>query len=92
VFLSLFPRTVGFAALLPNLMIFMSLIGAVFLSTLGLLFPSVVYMVTHWETLRLAGKIGMILGNIVVLSFGMMALITGTYYSTVDILKFYHAI
>ncbi|XP_046389905.1 proton-coupled amino acid transporter-like protein pathetic isoform X2 [Ischnura elegans] len=41
--------TVGLAAALPNLGPFISLVGAVCLSTLGLMFPAIIEVVTFWE-------------------------------------------
>lgn len=43
------------AAAIPNLGPFISLVGAVCLSTLGLMFPAIIEVVTFWE--HSAGKI-----------------------------------
>jgi len=45
---------VGIAAAIPNLGPFISLVGAVCLSTLGLMFPAIIEVVTFWE--QSAGK------------------------------------
>lgn len=41
--------TIGIAAAIPNLGPFISLVGAVCLSTLGIMFPAIIEVVTFWE-------------------------------------------
>lgn len=79
--------TVGVAIAIPNLGPFISLVGAVCLSTLGLMFPSVIELVTVWEQENGLGRLNWRLWkNIAIISFGMLGFATGTYVSVGEIL------
>ncbi|XP_058803940.1 proton-coupled amino acid transporter-like protein CG1139 isoform X2 [Phymastichus coffea] len=78
--------TVGMAIAIPNLGPFISLVGALCLSTLGLMFPSVIELVTVWEQERGLGRFKWKLWkNIMIISFGVLGLLTGTYTSLCEI-------
>ncbi|XP_046734837.1 proton-coupled amino acid transporter-like protein pathetic isoform X1 [Diprion similis] len=80
--------TVVVAILIPNLGPFISLVGAVCLSTLGLMFPSIIELVTVWEAENGLGRYNWRLWkNIAIISFGVLGFVTGTYVSIQDIIK-----
>lgn len=72
----------GIAIAIPHLGPLISLVGAVCLSTLGLMFPALIEIVTFWDT---PGGLGAgnwkIWKNVVVIAFGMLGFVTGTYVS-----------
>lgn len=74
--------TVGLAIAIPHLGPFISLVGAVCLSTLGLMFPAVIELITFWDT---PGGLGAynwkVYKNMAVIAFGMLGFVTGTYVS-----------
>ncbi|XP_034255640.1 proton-coupled amino acid transporter-like protein pathetic isoform X2 [Thrips palmi] len=79
--------TVGIAIAIPMLGPFISLVGAVCLSTLGLMFPAVIEVVTFWDT---PGGLGAynwkLYKNAAIFSFGLLGFVTGTYVSVEDII------
>ena len=78
--------TVGMAIAIPNLGPFISLVGALCLSTLGLMFPSIIELVTVWEVENGLGRGNWKLWkNIFIISFGVLGLLTGTYTSICEI-------
>ncbi|XP_059480790.1 proton-coupled amino acid transporter-like protein CG1139 [Neocloeon triangulifer] len=73
------------AAAVPELDLFISLIGAFTLSILGIVLPAVIQMATFEDersSLRLAK-------NIFLIVFGLVGLVTGTYISVKDIIHEY---
>ncbi|XKL59593.1 hypothetical protein PGB90_000609 [Kerria lacca] len=74
------------AVIVPKIGPFVSLIGALCFSFLGILFPVIIEIVTYWETTSMTK---LILRNFVVIIFGIMALGFGTYTSLLDIAKIY---
>ncbi|XP_012281912.1 proton-coupled amino acid transporter-like protein pathetic isoform X2 [Orussus abietinus] len=79
--------TVGVAIAIPNLGPFISLVGAVCLSTLGLMFPSVIELVTFWEQEDGLGRLNWRLWkNLAIICFGILGFLTGTYVSIEEIL------
>ncbi|XP_058449870.1 proton-coupled amino acid transporter-like protein pathetic isoform X2 [Malaya genurostris] len=73
--------TVVIAAALPNIGPFVTLIGAVCLSTLGMMFPAVIELVTYYEKPGY-GRFNWILWkNIGLIFFGVIGFVTGTYVS-----------
>ncbi|GAB0090005.1 proton-coupled amino acid transporter-like protein CG1139 [Sergentomyia squamirostris] len=78
--------TVGIAAAIPNLGPFISLIGAVCLSTLGLIFPSVIEIVTYWEN-GMGRYNWRLWKNILLIIFGVVGFLTGTYVSIIEIIE-----
>lgn len=85
--------TVVIAILVPELGPFISLIGAVCLSMLGLIFPSIIEIITYQAE---PGKISplMIFKNIFIISFGILGFVTGAYTSIFEIIRdhFQHAV
>ncbi|XP_014211868.1 proton-coupled amino acid transporter-like protein pathetic isoform X2 [Copidosoma floridanum] len=78
--------TVSMAIAIPNLGPFISLVGALCLSTLGLMFPSIIELVTVWEQERGLGYLYWRLWkNIFIIAFGILGLFTGTYTSLCEI-------
>jgi proton-coupled amino acid transporter len=78
--------TVGMAIAIPNLGPFISLVGALCLSTLGLMFPSIIELVTIWHQENGLGRYNWRLWkNFLIISFGIIGLLTGTYTSICEI-------
>jgi solute carrier family 36 (proton-coupled amino acid transporter) len=73
--------TVIIAIILPNLGPFITLIGAVCLSTLGLMFPAIIELVTFWEYPGYKTSKLWLLKNGFLIVFGLVGLISGTYVS-----------
>ncbi|XP_063705086.1 proton-coupled amino acid transporter-like protein pathetic [Culicoides brevitarsis] len=75
------------AVAVPDLEPFISLVGAIFFSTLGLLVPSIVETVFHWDDL---GRFNWILcKNIILGVFSILALIAGSAVSINNIINIY---
>ncbi|KAJ8973666.1 hypothetical protein NQ317_016645 [Molorchus minor] len=84
--ISLVVLTVILAILIPNLGGFISLVGAVCLSMLGLIFPAIIDLVTFYDEPR-SGKINWRLWkNVFLICFGLIGFATGTYVSIIDII------
>lgn len=80
--------TVGVAIAIPNLGPFISLVGAVCLSTLGLMFPSIIELVTVWEQENGLGTYYWRLWkNLAIVAFGVLGFLTGSYVSIQEILE-----
>lgn len=79
--------TVCIAIAIPNLGGFISLVGAVCLSTLGLMFPSLIELVTFWDNPGLGRFNWMLWKNLFLIAFGMIGFVTGTYVSIQEILR-----
>ncbi|XP_059468908.1 proton-coupled amino acid transporter-like protein CG1139 [Neocloeon triangulifer] len=81
--------TVGIAAAIPNLGPFISLVGAVCLSTLGLMFPAIIEVVTFWEQSTggpsTSGPRWRLIKNVAILAFGVLGFVTGTWTSIEEI-------
>ena len=78
--------TVAMAIAMPKLGPFISLVGAVCLSTLGLMFPSVIELVTFWELDNGLGRLyWRFWKNLAIICFGILGFITGTYVSLKEI-------
>ncbi|XP_055595085.1 proton-coupled amino acid transporter-like protein pathetic isoform X2 [Uranotaenia lowii] len=73
--------TVVIAAALPNIGPFVTLIGAVCLSTLGLMFPAVIELVVYYEKPGYGPFNWVLWKNIFLILFGVVGFITGTYVS-----------
>lgn len=74
------------AVIVPDIGPFVSLIGALCFSFLGILFPVIIEMVTYWEKISV---VKLLLRNLFVLLFGLMALCFGTYTSMLEIISIY---
>ncbi|XP_015438312.1 PREDICTED: proton-coupled amino acid transporter 4-like [Dufourea novaeangliae] len=86
VFMVLF--TVVVALLVPNLEPFISLVGAVFFSVLGISIPAIVETISCWEG-HLGAYKWRLWKNCMLLLFSMFALIFGTWTSIVNIIDSY---
>lgn len=76
-----------FAAVIPHIGLFISLIGAMSSSTLALIFPPILEIVTFWHCLTRATLIKCIL----IMSFGLMCFVTGTYASLEAIVDYFES-
>lgn len=72
---------VGLAAAVPELDLFISLFGALCLSALGLAFPAFIQSCTYWYYVSRSERIRMLIKNTIVILFGLLGLIVGTYTS-----------
>ncbi|XP_011561266.1 proton-coupled amino acid transporter-like protein CG1139 [Plutella xylostella] len=83
---ALIVMTLAIAIAIPNLGPFISLVGAVCLSFLGLIFPSVIETVTYWDRPNGLGRFNWILWkNLFLICFGILGFLTGSYVSIMDI-------
>lgn len=80
--------TVFIAIAVPQIGPFVSLIGAVCLSTLGLVFPSIIEMVTYWDERGLSAQ-WRFWKNVLLISFGVVGFVTGTYVSLLEMAEAY---
>ena len=78
--------TVIIAVAIPNLGGFISLVGAVCLSTLGLIFPAIIDLVTFYEDPGLGRYNWRLWKNVFLICFGLIGFITGTYVSINEII------
>jgi proton-coupled amino acid transporter len=80
--------TVIVAVAVPTISPFMSLIGALCFSMLGLIMPAIIEVVTFWD-----GGLGphrwRLWKNVVIGVFGVIAMVFGSYTSIVEIVKLY---
>ncbi|XP_056630452.1 proton-coupled amino acid transporter-like protein pathetic isoform X2 [Diorhabda carinulata] len=84
---SLVTLTVVLAILIPNLGAFISLVGAVCLSMLGLIFPSIIELVTFYEDPGLGRWRWRLWKNMFLILFGLLGFVTGTYVSVEEIIQ-----
>lgn len=78
------------AVAVPRLDVFMSLIGALCLASLGLIMPPAIEMVVFWEKEGGRGRGNWkVYKNIAIISFGVCALILGTATSLINLVEFY---
>lgn len=74
----------GIAIGIPNLPALMGLIGAVCLSTVGLMFPAIIETLVYWDDL---GPIKWKLWkNVFIFAFGITGFTTGLYTSILDLI------
>ena len=86
--ISIIILTLGAAIAIPNLGGFISLVGAVCLSFLGLIFPAVIETVTFWDRPNGLGRYNWVLWkNMFLVFFGILGFLTGSYVSILDIIK-----
>lgn len=79
--------TVAVAIGVPNLGGFISLVGAVCLSTLGLMFPAVIDLITFYDEPGLGRFKWRLWKNLFLIGFGMLGFVTGTYVSIHEIME-----
>lgn len=84
--ISLVVLTVVLAIIIPNLGGFISLVGAVCLSMLGLIFPAVIELVTFYENPGLGRYNWRLWKNMFLVVFGLVGFVTGTYVSIQEIM------
>lgn len=77
---------VAVAIAIPNLGPFISLVGAVCLSTLGLIFPSIIELVVCWDSPGLGKWNWVLWKNILIIMFGILGFVTGSYTSVYEII------
>ncbi|KAG4075037.1 hypothetical protein HA402_014436 [Bradysia odoriphaga] len=77
--------TVIIAIIIPNLGPFITLIGAVCLSTLGLMFPAIIETITYWDRPGMGRFNWRLIKNGLLVVFGIIGLLTGTYVSIEEI-------
>ncbi|XP_078045238.1 proton-coupled amino acid transporter-like protein pathetic [Augochlora pura] len=80
--------TVVVALLVPKLEPFISLVGAIFFSVLGISIPAVVETISCWEG-HLGAYKWRLWKNTALLVFSLLALIFGSWISIVEIIKIY---
>lgn len=79
------------AVLVPKLGPFISLVGAVCLSFLGLMFPSILELVVFWQEPKGLGRgLWILWKNIFIAFFGIVGFFTGTYSSLLEIYDSYN--
>lgn len=82
--------TVCVAAAVPSLEVFMSLIGALCLASLGLIMPPAIEMVVFWDKEGGMGRGNWkVYKNVAIIACGVLALILGTTTSLINLVKFY---
>lgn len=84
--ISLVVLTVVLAIIIPNLGGFISLVGAVCLSMLGLIFPAVIELVTYYEDPGFGKYKWLLWKNMFLILFGLVGFVTGTYVSIEEII------
>ncbi|XP_049819913.1 proton-coupled amino acid transporter-like protein CG1139 isoform X2 [Aethina tumida] len=84
---SLIVLTVVIAICVPNLGGFISLVGAVCLSMLGMIFPAIIDTVTNYEDPGLGVFKWRLVKNILLIAFGLIGFVFGTYVSIKEIIQ-----
>ncbi|XP_046994934.1 proton-coupled amino acid transporter-like protein pathetic [Schistocerca americana] len=79
--------TVGVAAAVPNIGPFISLVGAVSLSTMGIIFPAIIELTTFWDSPGLGTCYWHLWKNILIIMFGVLGFATGTWSSLKEIIE-----
>ncbi|XP_074028144.1 proton-coupled amino acid transporter-like protein acs [Leptinotarsa decemlineata] len=75
------------AVAVPYIELFISLFGALSLSALGLAFPALIYISTHWDSLKGVRGTMIIVRNIVIFCFAIIGLVIGTSTSLEKIVE-----
>lgn len=65
----------------------MSLIGAISLSTLGIIFPAIIETNTYWHDPGLGRFKWRLIKNVLLITFGLIGFSTGTYVSILGIIE-----
>lgn len=79
------------AVAVPHIGPFVSLLGAVCLSTLGLMFPAVIDLVVCWEDPGLGRYNWRLISNVLFIVFGIVAFVLGSFVSVLDIINTIYA-
>lgn len=77
------------AVAIPNLELFISLFGALIISTLGILFPPFLECIYKWERTSGFEKAFIMFKNSILGIIGLVGFIIGTILSVKDIIKTY---
>lgn len=85
--ISLIILTVVLAIVVPNLGGFISLVGAVCLSMLGMIFPAIIESVTMYEEPGFGRFRWRLWKNIFLIIFGLIGFLTGSYVSIIEIME-----
>ncbi|XP_014470141.1 PREDICTED: proton-coupled amino acid transporter 1-like [Dinoponera quadriceps] len=75
------------AIAIPRLGLFISLFGALCLSALGIAFPAIIEICVLWPDNDFGPLKFMMIKNILLIIFGLVGLVVGTYVSIVDIVN-----
>lgn len=75
------------AVVIPNLDLFISLIGSLTLSVLGVIAPAAIHTFTFWYTTSGARFWLMMLQNVLITLFGLAGMVIGTSISVRDIIS-----
>lgn len=79
--------TFGMAILIPNIELFISLVGAAACNSIALLFPPILETVTYWDQ---SGACSFkFLKNCFILTCGLLGCVSGLYVSLKDIIELY---
>ncbi|KAJ6646698.1 Proton-coupled amino acid transporter-like protein pathetic [Pseudolycoriella hygida] len=78
--------TVVVAIIVPNIGPFTSLIGAVCLSTLGIIFPAVIETITYWNDPGMGRFNWRLIKNSLLVLFGIVGFLSGAYVSILEII------
>lgn len=81
--------TVAISVAIPQLGPFIGLIGAVCLSTLGLMFPPIIEIVTCYERPGWGPYNYILWRNVLLICFGIIGFFTGIYVSIQDMIAEY---
>lgn len=74
------------AVAIPNLELFISLFGALCLSSLGLAFPAIIELCAYWKYISGCRKVWMVIRNTFIIIVGFLGLFVGTYTSISEII------
>ena len=69
--------TGALAIAIPRLDLFISLVGSVGCSALGLIIPPMLHLMVYWETIHKA----VLVKDFLIITFGIVGTVTGTYSS-----------
>lgn len=75
-----------FAVTIPRIGLFISLVGCLCLSTLGLAFPAIIELCTYWPD-QLGRFNYILIKDILLIIAGIIGFFVGTYTSIYDIVK-----
>lgn len=78
--------TVLLAAIIPKLESIISLVGAVSSSTLALIFPPLIEMITFWPNNQ-GQRFWVLWKDIAIMCFGILGFVFGSYSSIAELLK-----
>nr|CAD7200240.1 unnamed protein product [Timema douglasi] len=86
------PLPICLAVAVPKLDLFISLLGALGLSLLGIVLPALVEMSDQWYQVDRSHLPAMVAKNLFIALLGLLALITGTYSSLLNIVNYFQGL